>query len=315
MGYLKIERLLSIIITLLNRKRVQAKELADTYGVSIRTIYRDIDTISLAGIPIVTYQGTGGGIGLIEGYHLEQGLLSEDEMKDIVIGLQSLSTVLDENRTSQLLERFRRLSRLNSKAEQASFVVDYSGWKEDPKESDTRNFIKSMIDDSYRLSFQYFNVDGVKSERMVEPHTLVLKGQRWYLYAYCSERQAFRLFKLSRMAQLSKIDQHFEPRDISKEVLPWKPEFIESKEAVPPVLLQFNERAKHIAAEWFGHEALQLQKDTGTYLVHVPFHENDWLYRFILGFGADVVVVEPLHLRHKIRDLALEIAGHYNDQY
>lgn len=308
MGYLKIERLLSIVITLLNRKRVQAKELADTYGVSIRTIYRDIDTISLAGIPIVTYQGTGGGIGLIEGYHLEQGLLSEDEMKDIVIGLQSLSTVLDENRTSQLLERFRRLNR---NAEQASFVVDYSGWKEDTKESNARNFIKSVIDDSYMLSFQYCNVDGVKSERVVEPHTLVLKGQRWYLYAYCSERQAFRLFKLSRMTELNKMEQHFEPRDLSEEVLPWKPEFIKLKESVSPILLQFNKRAKHIAEEWFGHEALQLQSDTGTYLVHVPYHENDWLYRFILGFGADVVVVEPLHLRYKIRDLALEIAGHY----
>lgn len=311
MGYLKIERLLSIVITLLNRKRVQAKELADTYGVSIRTIYRDIDTISLAGIPIVTYQGTGGGIGLIEGYHLEQGLLSEEEMKDIVIGLQSISTVLDENRTSQLLQRFRRL---NSNAEQASFVIDYSGWKEGTKESDARNYIKSVIDASYMLSFQYCNVDGVKSERVVEPHTLVLKGQRWYLYAYCSDRQAFRLFKLSRMEQISKIEQHFEPRDISKEVLPWQPEFIKPKESASPILLQFNKRAKHIAEEWFGHEALQLQKDTGTYLVHVPYHENDWLYRFILGFGADVVVVEPLHLRYKIRELALEIADHYNDQ-
>ncbi|MBP1905877.1 putative DNA-binding transcriptional regulator YafY [Paenibacillus turicensis] len=305
---MKIERLLSIIITLLNRKRVQAKELADSYGVSIRTIYRDIDTISLAGIPIVTYQGTGGGIGLIEGYHLEQGLLSEEEMKDIVIGLQSISTVLDENRTSQLLQRFRRLNR---NGEQASFVIDYSGWKEDTKESDARNFIKSVMDNSYMLSFQYCNVDGVKSERVVEPHTLVLKGQRWYLYAYCSDRQAFRLFKLSRMEQISKIEQHFEPRDISKEVLPWKPEFIQPKESVPPILLQFNKRAKHIAEEWFGHEALQLQSDTGTYLVHVPYHENDWLYRFILGLGADVVVVEPLHLRYKIRELALEIAGHY----
>jgi predicted DNA-binding transcriptional regulator YafY len=308
---MKIERLLSIIITLLNRKRVQAKELADTYGVSIRTIYRDIDTISLAGIPVVTYQGTGGGIGLIDGYHLEQGLLSEDEMKDIVIGLQSISTVLDENRTSQLLERFRHL---NMNAKQASFVVDYSGWKEDIKEINARNFIKSVMDESYMLSFQYCNVDGVKSERVVEPHTLVLKGQRWYLYAYCCERQAFRLFKLSRMAQISKKEQHFEPRDLSTEVLPWNREFLQPKEPISPILLQFNERAKHIAEEWFGHEALQLQKDTGTYLVHVPYHENDWLYRFILGFGADVVVVEPLHLRYKIRDMALEIADHYNDQ-
>lgn len=308
---MKIERLLSIIITLLNRKRVQAKELADTYGVSIRTIYRDIDTISLAGIPVVTYQGTGGGIGLIDGYHLEQGLLTEDEMKDIVIGLQSISTVLDETRTSQLLERFRRL---NSNAEQDSFVVDYSSWKEDTKEIEIRNVIKSVMDDTYMLSFQYCNVDGIKSERVVEPHTLVLKGQRWYLYAFCIERQAFRLFKLSRIAQLSKLEQHFEPRDLSKEELPWNREFLQSKEPVPQILLQFNERSKHIGEEWFGTEAFQLQEDTGTYLVHVAYHENDWLYRFILGLGADVTVVEPLHLRHKIRDLALKIADHYNDQ-
>ena len=308
---MKIERLLSIIITLLNRKRVQAKELADTYGVSIRTIYRDIDTISLAGIPVVTYQGTGGGIGLLEGYHLEQGLLTEDELKDIIIGLQSISTVLDGNRTTQLLDRFRRL---NINAEQNTFVVDYSGWNEDVKESDARNYIKSAMDESYMLFFQYCNGDGIKSERVVEPHTLVLKGQRWYLYAYCTERQAFRLFKLSRMVELSKLEQHFEPRNLSEEVLPWHREFIQPHEPVPQVLLEFNERSKQHAEEWFGSEALQLQEETGTYLVQVPFYENDWLYRFILGLGVDVVVVEPIHLRHKIREMALKIADHYNDQ-
>lgn len=309
---MKMERLLAMIIMLLNRKRVQAKELADTYGVSIRTIYRDIDTITMAGIPVVTYQGAGGGIGLIEGYHLERGILTNEEIRDIVVGLQSISSVVDEKRTSHLLEKFRQLNvNTEQQGNLTPFVVDYSNWKQDEYEITTREHIKETIQHSLLLSFQYCSGNGIRSERLVEPHILVLKGQRWYLYAYCLDRQAFRLFKVSRMTNLCRTEQHFEPRNLSLEVLPWNQEFATSRGKIPNITLEFNERSRHIAEEWFGSDTLEFQQDTSTYLVSVPYPEDEWLYRFILGMGADVIVREPIHLRHKVRELALKIAEHY----
>lgn len=309
---MKMERLLAIIITLLKRKRVQAKELADTFGVSIRTIYRDIDTISIAGIPVITYQGVGGGIGLMEGYHLERGILNDEEISDIVIGLHSISKVLDEKRISQLLERFRNLnSSVEHEGQPLPFIVDYTGWRGDKEESVNREIIKDTIEGSFVVSFHYCSANGVRSERLVEPHTLLLKGQRWYLYAYCLGREAFRLFKLSRMSSLSRTDQSFTPRNLCLEVLPWNQEAVFSRGQHANIVLQFNERSKHIAEEWFGSSSLELQQETGNYFVSCPYPEDEWLYRFILGLGADVVVIQPEHLRQQIQQLALQIAAHY----
>ncbi|KAA2285143.1 HTH domain-containing protein, partial [Clostridioides difficile] len=77
---MKLERLLAIVVLLINRGRVQAKDLADMFEVSIRTIYRDIDTLGQAGIPVVTYQGASGGIGLAEGYRLDRNVLTDKDL-------------------------------------------------------------------------------------------------------------------------------------------------------------------------------------------------------------------------------------------
>lgn len=96
---MKIDRLLSIVILLMNRPLIQAKELADMFEVSVRTIYRDIDSINSAGIPVVTYQGANGGIGLMEGYRLDRNLLTERELADIFTALQSVSSYVGGEHT------------------------------------------------------------------------------------------------------------------------------------------------------------------------------------------------------------------------
>ena len=92
---MKIDRLISIITLLLRKEKVKAQELADRYEVSVRTILRDIETINQAGIPIVTYRGSNGGIGIAEGFRIDKSVLNYDEMASIIAlrnGINSIST-------------------------------------------------------------------------------------------------------------------------------------------------------------------------------------------------------------------------------
>lgn len=126
---MKIDRLLSIVILLLNRPLIQAKELADMFEVSVRTIYRDIDSINSAGIPVVTYQGAGGGIGLMQGYRLDRNVLSQRELADIFSALQSASSIGGEGH-HLLMEKISsvvppsQISAFRSKTTQ--MIVDFS---------------------------------------------------------------------------------------------------------------------------------------------------------------------------------------------
>ncbi|MBY7735519.1 helix-turn-helix transcriptional regulator [Paenibacillus polymyxa] len=314
---MKIDRLLSIVILLLKRNRIQAKELADLYEVSIRTIYRDIEAISLAGIPVVTFQGAGGGIGLMEGYRLDRSMLTDHDIKDIVMGLQSLSSSLGSPNVSRLLHKFESIIP-ESEKEQFSvrttqFIVDHSGWGNQSVQEAKLIKIKEAMSQARTVAFTYRNAEGARTERDVEPHTLVLKGQQWFVYAYCPDRGQFRLFKLSRMNEPVVTETAFIRRDLSNEVLPWNEGRMTASSAVQPFTLQFNRTSRHLAEDWFGVEALNEQEE-GIYTVSVPFPEDAWVYGFILSLGSDVIVKEPAHLRDKIYKMALRIASNYEEE-
>ncbi|MCP3744891.1 MULTISPECIES: YafY family protein [Paenibacillus] len=313
---MKIDRLLSIVILLLKKNRVQAKELADLYEVSIRTIYRDIEAISMAGIPVVTYQGANGGIGLMEGYRLDRSMLTDNDVKDIVMGLQSLSSTLDSPNVSRLLHKFESIMPESGKerfsVRTTQFIVDHSGWGNQAAQEGKLKKVKEAMSQARTVAFTYRNAEGAITERNVEPHTLVLKGQQWFVYAYCPDREQFRLFKLSRMSDPVVTETVFARRDLSYEVLPWNEGRMEASRAVQPFTLQFNRNSRHLAEDWFGVEALTEQEE-GIYTVSVPFPEDAWAYGFILSLGPDVVVKEPTHLRDKIHKMALSIASNYEE--
>ncbi|MFK4343971.1 putative DNA-binding transcriptional regulator YafY [Paenibacillus sp. RC62] len=315
-GEMKIDRLLSIVILLLKKNRIQAKELADLYEVSIRTIYRDIEAISLAGIPVVTYQGANGGIGLMDGYRLDRSVLTDGDVKDIVMGLQSLSSSLGGPNVTRLLDKFESIIPDSGKAKfsvnTTQFIVDHSGWGNQSAQEAKLVKVKEALSQARTIAFTYRNAQGAVTARNVEPHTLVLKGQQWFVYAYCLDREQFRLFKLSRMSDPVVTETAFTRRDLSYEVLPWNEERLAAVRAVQPFTLQFNHKSRHLAEDWFGVEALTEQEE-GMYTVSVPFPEDAWMYGFILSLGPDVIVKEPTHLREKIRDMALRIASNYGE--
>lgn len=311
---MKLERLLSIIILLLNRRIVQAKELAERFEVSVRTIYRDIETINGAGIPIVTYQGTNGGIGLAEGYRLDRNVLTNDELAAIVTALRSISTSYGSEKHLSLVEKINSVvppaysEEFQHKTNRV--LIDYSPWDGNERLKPKLQLLKEAVDSCLIASFVYSNANGEVSNRVVEPHMLILKGKQWYLKAYCLEKEQFRLFKLKRMKELEAASgRTFIRRELPRQERAADQSSYEPSK-VTEFVLRFRAEARHLAEEWFGSEEL-LPGDDGSWQVRRAYPEDEWLYRFILSLGHHAEVLEPPHLREIIASRAEQVAKIY----
>lgn len=311
---MKLERLLSIIILLINHRRIQAKDLAERFEVSIRTIYRDIDAIDAAGIPIVTYQGVHGGIGLAEGYRLDRNLLTNDELATIVTALRSISTSYEKEQHQQLMEKMNSVvlpNEMETFQDKTNRVfIDYSPWDNSVILQSKLESLEKAIDSYLLAKFTYSNAQGEVTQRIVEPYTLILKGRQWYVQAYCLEKEQFRLFKLRRMKNLSIDFGKFFKRRTLPEQKPSAGKSSADSSQNLKIILRFQEEARHLAEDWFDIEEL-IPTDDGGWQVKKDYPEDEWLYRFILSFGHYVEVLEPIHLRKIIAERAAQITKKY----
>ena len=188
--------------------RSSAPELAKKFEVSTRTIYRDLDTISAAGIPIYATQGKGGGISLLENYVLDKSLFSEKEQEQILMSLQGIASTKGE-KADELLSKLSALFQIKG----TDWIeVDFSAW--DKNKAEIFGKIKKAIFDRRIITFSYFGSNGQYLSRSVKPIKLIFKGNDWYLYGFCLLRNDYRFFKLTRIKDLATSDETF-IRDVS----------------------------------------------------------------------------------------------------
>lgn len=190
-------RLFKIVYHLLDKGRATAPELAEKFEVSVRTIYRDLDAISAAGIPIYTVQGKGGGIFILPEFVLEKSLLTPQEKEQILMALQGLAAA-EDSRTDELLTKLGGLFRVQG----ANWIeVDFSDWHKNTAGAELFDELKRAVFSCRRVSFLYFAGEGGGTVRTVEPVKLIFKSKDWYLYGFCLLRNDYRFFKLTRMAE------------------------------------------------------------------------------------------------------------------
>lgn len=310
----KLERLLAIVIMLMNRNMVQAKDLADLFEVSVRTIYRDIESINQAGIPIVTQQGANGGISLLDGYRLDRSVLNHDELASIVTALQSLATSHRDTQHQLLVEKINsvipRADIENFKLKTKQFIVDFSSWGEPYQLEEKIKSIKQAIEGQYVLHFTYCSAQGSVTQRVMEPYTLILKRSSWYVYGFCRVREQFRMFKLVRMKDIAgQEDSPFKRLDIALNDLPWQKEWL-APENLQEVVLRVQPAVRQRVEEWFGVENVVKHQDNQI-IATGAFPEDEWLIGFLLSFGPDIEVLEPEHIRLQIQTRAKSITQLY----
>lgn len=298
---MQINRLFEIVYILLQRKNISAKELAEHFEVSRRTIYRDIEILSQCNIPVYTSKGKGGGIGLLENFVLSKSLLNEREQIDMLSAMQGLKATNYPEAEGILL----KLSSIFGEKNINWIEVDFSDWSFVQKDKFEK--IKDSIINKKVISFDYYSSYGQKTERTAEPLKLWFKERSWYLKAYCRNKQDIRIFKLMRMKNLSVTEETFQRvyKNETMEILtPQTMKYID-------IELRIDRSQAYRVYDEFDEEDIRLNSD-GSYTVHASYPEGEWIFGYILSFGFTAEVIEPEHIRNELKDRLLKTIKLYS---
>ena len=216
MGRVKVHRLLSIVMLLLTNKRIGAQELAERFEVSLRTIYRDLETINAAGIPVVSFSGPNGGYEIMEQYHIDRQIVTLEDLRSIMTALNGLEASLKD---PQLHDVIAKVGALITKAEQAKLeesgdelLFNANLWRGKEADSGTISALRRAARFRHVVRFRYVTARGDEEEREAEPVGLAWKGYAWYLHAWCRLRRDFRTFRLTRIRDCRVLEERFAPR-------------------------------------------------------------------------------------------------------
>jgi predicted DNA-binding transcriptional regulator YafY len=308
---MKIERLLSIFIYLLNRDLVSARELAERFQVSLRTIQRDIDALSFAGIPIRSVQGPQGGYGIIESFTLDRQLIDTRDLFFILTALESFRATFKKEELGDTLEKVKTLVHDFQSREIArqreKLCIDFGAFSIGKNGSELFSLLEKGIDDGRLVEFTYTDNHFVRSQRRVEPMTIAFKWFSWYFFGYCRLREDFRLFRLSRMQDVRLLPERFTRREKSFRDF--------GEESLPPdslieIVLKFEPQSKIMVEDYFSRATISEDPD-GFLIVRDRFPKDEWLFSMLLSHGSLVEVLDPPEIRQELREKTLAIAKKY----
>ena len=285
-------RLFKILYHLLDKGQATAPELAKRFEVSVRTIYRDIDALSGAGIPVYTEAGRNGGIHLLNDFVLDKTVLSEAEKQEILAALQSIHITrnMDGSRTLQKLSALFQLHSENW------LEVDFSRWGNPGYDNETFELLKSAVIRRRNVKLRYAGSYEEIRERTVQPYKLVYKAKAWYLQAFCTEKQDWRVFKLNRILELEVLEEGFSQLNPPGPIETFEGEY-------PKVTLRFPKEMSYRVYDEFDKTQIQRQEN-GDLIVSANMPEDPWLIGFLLSFGTRVDILSPAHLKEAVAEQA-----------
>ena len=288
---MKESRLFQIVYCLLNQGHVTANQLATDLEVSIRTIYRDLDSLSAAGIPIYTESGRNGGIYLMKDYTLDKTLLSDTEKAEILTSLQGMNAALGFHNETVL----NKLSALFHVDSTNWLEVDFSRWGNQGSDNRLFKMLKTAVLHHQAVLITYVSSYGEQRERSIYPLCLYYKAKAWYVKAYCPKEAHYRLFKLTRIIACKPTTEHFSNYSF--------PEHEDHTAEFPEITLRFSHKVAFRVYDEFSHEEIQRQTN-GDLLVSAQMPADAWLIGFLLSFADQVEVISPSYLKHHLVEQA-----------
>ena len=307
---MQINQLFEFVYILIDKKQVTAKEMAERFGVSTRTIYRWMEALSLSGVPVYSLKGRGGGIAISEKFAMDNTVLSEDERLAIISSVKALENLSGKNNAAITPERKAadKLSRLVT-SDTDWLEVDFAPWS--PEGSEVRNLfgiLRDSILKKRQITFDYFTGDGRNEKRIVHPWKLVFRGQAWYLLGWCTMRNSERFFKLTRMRNLVMTSKNANVTrnqgiEESAQTSEYSAPLIQIKAKIT------KEKISYLMDSFICSE-IKLQKNG---YVNVTFMAPDtpWLCEILLSFGAQIKIVSPVKIKNTIAEMAEKITELY----
>ena len=287
-----LNRLFQMVYLLMEKPQMTAGELADIFEVSERTIYRDIDKLTIAGIPVYTNKGKHGGISLLPDYILDKAVLTTEEKSKIMESLNALNEVsykVDDDALSKIRSFL-------GNQHQDWIEIEFSSWGNSNDDTFVFEQIKNAILEHHYMEIIYSgNQEGLK-KRKIKPLKLCFKEQAWYLYAYCCLRKDYRFFKLRRISQIEVMDIKFEPETVGKVLPKGSDKYSDSINNIS-VTLEISQEMAFRAYEELNNIKVT---DRGTLLCNLEVSDIKWFVGYVLSYGSYIQVLEPIELKEKI---------------
>lgn len=304
---MKYQIMIDILMLLLSKRKLTAREIADRYEVSTRSVYRYIEELNVCGVPVDVMRGRYGGIAIADTYRLPTGYFTRGEYAATVNALTAMSSQVADGEVLSALEKVQRQQKSEKRGLSVcgSIIVDGGTWGDSKSFSDKMRVCESAVNDGKSLLIDYISRGGVHSKRVIDPHVLVFKQNVWYLYAFCHTKQEFRTFKIGRIKTATFTGESFKKREFTRDEMNLN--FFYSAEALLNVTLEIEKESLADAEEWLGIDNIEPRGKA--FIAKLTLPDDGGLVNKILSYGGAVKVLEPEELKHKVIAAAKRIAA------
>jgi len=292
----KIERILGILFYILNRDCVSANILAKYFNVSRRTIMRDIDALSLAGIPIYSEIGSKGGYSINDEYKLNGKIINKTNSKYILLALESLKSIYGEKEINETYEKVKHIFSNND--ENNLLEIDFSVVNENIGIVKNISIFKNAIKNKTSVSFGYTNIKSESKRIKIDPLHVFYKWYGWYVFGYNYYNKKIRVYKVVRVRDLKQNNekwlQLYNVKDLMKK---YEKERINTNIVVE---LRYLREVKVLVEEYLKGNIISETENEIT--SKITMKEDDFiLFSIILGFGDKVKIISPVSFSEKIK--------------
>ena len=301
---MKIHRLISIVVYLLNHGRTSAQKLAEEFEVSSRTIMRDLESLNQASIPIQSFYGVEGGYQIIDNFVLEKQVATSHEYDWIVTALEGMASAYASKSLKQALEKAQSISHTRDTA----VSIDLGVAREDDKTNQQLMLLEDAIEGKCVVRFSYTNSHDEVKDIQAEPVCLQYKWYNWYLIGYYEKYQDYCMFKLVRMDHLQETNIKFtKSHDLSDIKMK------DRNDDIVHVKLYGKAVIKAKCREYLnGCITQEFENGDFEFSFSVPEHETFW-YGVILSFGNKAKIIEPQKIKERIIKTCKEIQMEYGE--
>jgi predicted DNA-binding transcriptional regulator YafY len=320
---MRLHRLLGIIMLLDSRGIMKASNLAKILETSERTVYRDIDILCEAGIPILSVPGPNGGFSFMENYKVNSNILESGDVFNLLLSSMGIRPEKNTETAQQLKNAVIKLENSISEDHREEiikakerFFIDSEPWWGKRTENKNVDVIKKSVLDLKKLKVHYQKYDGEISERIINPYGVVVKNSEWYVVALCEVKNEIRVFKCNRIENIEVLDDIFIMPDNFQLEAFWrnsKQQFVIQKSVKEelkayPVKVRFYEEKKRLLEGFSIFSSINVEN---YWIYHIDMLSFETACSIIFTLSDRIEVLEPLELREYIINKTNKILNLY----
>lgn len=309
----KEQIIISILFDLLAKDTVKANYLAKKYDISLRSVYRYIETLEQANVPIYSNRGREGGFCILDGYHLHDSFMTADELDQTIKALSSITDNVPNKDLSQVITKLTAMARAKNTSFDVgtdNLLIASGSWGNSAGYRQKLEILQKSIENNQKISIRYHDNNGEVTERIIEPYIIIFKQGLWYVYAYCEMRKGFRTFRTGRIERATPLRENFIRQTISKEqVLKELDDYIKDKTTAEQIDMEIDSAIISDIEEWLGVENIEKQKENFFASVSLPY--DGGLISKIMSYGNKIKIIKPQKLKDAIRENAKQLLSVY----